>query len=276
MGASNKKPSFIADIGLSAIEPVDLALVDGDRQLFTEFLEPFMMALHGQPARIVKELADDLYAYYLADTLAYLTHLLPAPPTPRRTVLGRRVVRPANPAELQAPDPEQMQSNPRQALVDWVGYYRPTGGMLMLEARALFRNLSVAQVFKARNLPIPPDSLANVRFAEEMPSTDYLKNLIVDVFPSNFYWNAQQLVVQVEQFQEAFQQCLCNLAMRYLRVALPAEGDRLAHVARNQGANVADSLMRMQMPIDVYRKRRMEALAIFQDLVAPNIARSQS
>src|SRR5581483_5958739 len=176
MGASGKKPSFVADIGLSAIDPVDLALVEGDRQLFTEFLEPYMMALHGQPARIVKELADDLYAYYLADTLAYLTRLLPAPPAPRRTMLGRRVARPANPAELQAPDPEQMQTNPKQALLDWVGFYRPTGGMLMLEARALFRHLSVAQVFKARNLPIPPECLANVRFAEEMPTSEYLQN----------------------------------------------------------------------------------------------------
>jgi hypothetical protein len=274
MVATNDRPPFVPDVGLSPIDPLDLALVEGDSQLFSEFLEPFVASLHGQPPRIVKVLVDDLYAFYVADALAYLSRMLPPPPMRRRLIVGRPSPHFSKPTRLLAPDPEMMQNAPPQALAAWASHFRSTGGALLLEARALFHHLSVAQVFKAHNLAIPEDSLGAVFFVEELPTAENIRSLILQVFPPDYDWDTHQFAAREVQFSQAFQHCLTSIGVRYLRVAMPAEAERLEGVARAEGLQVADTMMRMQMRVDVYRKRRLEALAIFQDLVAPNLVRS--
>jgi hypothetical protein len=265
--ASQGETLVIPPIGPRPIDPMDLAMANGERRPFVELLESHADALHGQPSRIINDLADDLVAYYVADTLAYLSRMLP----PRSRGFGARIlsIRPANPEDLRAPDPTRLESEPRQTLVHWVENYRTTGGTLMVEARTIFRHLGVPNAFKAQGLPIPPMSLAAVPFPEEWPTSEYLRELFVAAAPTTYYWDPQQIADREALYREAFYQCYVGLGVRLLQVALPKEADRVERIAIGDGAQAADSLLRMLMPIDIYRKRRLEALAIFEDLVAP-------
>lgn len=266
--------TFNPNVPLLPVEPADLALVQGDRTAFSVFLEPFSEALHGQPARLITILADDLFAFYVADTLAYLTRMLPQ--VRRGGGLRLRAVRRPGPGELHAPDLAAMEHAPQQVLADWAAYYRGTGGALLLEGRAIFRHLSVPQALRAQNLDFPPEKLMDARFAEDLPTSNYLQDLIVSAYPSTFYWDVRELAEREESCRQAFLCCLVGLGVRFLRSSKPDDAERLHRAASGEGMVVADSLMRMLLPIDLYRKRRLEAAAIFHDVVAPHLLSAAS
>ena len=246
------------------IEARDLAIASGDRKILIEYLEPFAAALGGQPARLVHDLADAIYAYYIADTLAYFTRMLPPPP---KRFAGLRIQGGA--PEISAPETALLQGNPQKALEQWIGRHKHNGGIMMREARAVLRHLTVAQVLRDHKLRVPKEALGVVRASEELPHQQYLHNLITASGPPNYYWDDQALFKRETLLREAFEATWIAHGVRYSRIAVPDQALRIEMIFNKEGGAVADSMLRMEMPIDVYRKRRLEALAIFEEWIAP-------
>lgn len=271
--ASLPRVSLPVDPPLRAIDAYDLALVGGDIQLFSECFEPYAESLTGQPSRLVLECANALYAYYIADTLAYLSRMLPPP---RRSGLFSRSGRRSGGAEILAPDPKLLHDKPQEALVQWADQYSEIGGIMLLEARALLRQLSVAEVLRAQNIRLPSGALGDVRFSEELPDSEYLRALLINNTSRAFYWDERLLAEGEARLRAAFDECWIAYGVRYFRVGNPKQAPFVERAFAQEGGAVADAMLRMYMPIGVYRKRRLEALAIFQEMIAPFAAKQKA
>lgn len=243
------------------IQPYDRALIEGGGGEIAGLLTAYTHDPRIRDAVPVDTLVRELAVRYVAATLVFLTHVLPPIPSIARRVLG------AGHAPIAQPQAELMERNPIEALQRWARRYRKVGGTLLYEARGIFLQLTVPRVLVEFGLPIPPDTLASVRFPEEMPDPAYLRRIVTAQTAGGVRWIGTSIQERDAEIQELFAAYWVALGVRLLRVREPERAHAVESRFEAEGTRVADALLRMYLPMQIYREWRLNALAIYNEMM---------